>query len=193
MSTVGRRDLLSLGIPATLALSPMAEAASREPRTQLLKDTGAFPNSHLPALIYEGALAPGPDLADRFEALFEKHGWSGSWRNGLYRVHHYHSTAHEVLGVYRGSVKVRLGGPEGPTVELRAGDVAIIPAGVAHKNESQSDDFAVVGAYPDGTGPDMQYGKEGERPRTDRNIAAVAVPSRDPVGGAQGGLPRLWR
>jgi len=193
MSTVRRRDLLSLGIPASVALSPMAEAASREPRTTFLKDTGQFPNSRLPALIYEGALAPGADLADRFEALFEKHGWSGAWRNGLYRVHHYHSVAHEVLGVYRGSVKVRLGGPDGPLLELRAGDVAIIPAGVAHKNESQSDDFAVVGAYPNGTGPDMQYGKDGERPRTDRNIAAVALPKQDPVGGLQGGLSRLWR
>lgn len=164
-----------------------------EPRTQLLKDTGQFPNSRLPALIYEAALAPGADLADRFEALFEKHGWTGSWRNGLYRTHHYHSTAHEVLGVYRGSVKVRLGGPDGPLIELRAGDVAVIPAGVAHKNEGQSDDFAVVGAYPAGTGPDMQYGKDGERPRTDRNIAAVALPPRDPVAGAQGPLLRLWR
>lgn len=162
----------------------------REPRTQLLKDTGQFPNSRLPAVVYEGALAPGPDLADRFETLFEEHGWSGSWRNGLYRVHHYHSTAHEVLGVYRGSVKVRLGGPDGPLVELRAGDVAIIPAGVAHKNESQSDDFAVVGAYPAGTGPDMKYGKDGERPRADRNIAAVALPSFDPIGGS---LLKLWR
>ncbi|HVY28147.1 MAG TPA: cupin domain-containing protein [Polyangiaceae bacterium] len=193
MSNLRRRDLLSFGIPATVALSPMAEAAAREPRTTSLKDTGQFPNSRLPALVYEAALPPGADLADRFEALFEKNGWSRSWRNGLYRVHHYHSTAHEVLGVYRGFVKVRLGGPDGPTVELHAGDVAIIPAGVAHKNEAQSDDFAVVGAYPAGTGPDMQYGKEGERPRTDRNIAAVALPPRDPVAGQTGALPRLWR
>jgi uncharacterized protein YjlB len=132
-------------------------------------------------------------LASRFEALFEQNGWTGSWRNGLYRTHHYHSTAHEVLGVYRGSVKVRLGGPEGPVVELRAGDVAVIPAGVAHKNEAQSDDFAVVGAYPTGTSPDMQYGKAGERPRTDRNIAAVALPESDPTTGKNGALTRLWR
>jgi uncharacterized protein YjlB len=194
MSPLPRRELLSLGIPATLGvMDPSeAEAATVEPRAQLLKGTAEFPNSRLPALVYAGVLAGG-DLASRFEALFEQNGWTGSWRNGLYRTHHYHSTAHEVLGVYRGSVKVRLGGPEGPIIELRAGDVAVIPAGVAHKNEAQSDDFAVVGAYPAGTSPDLQYGKEGERPRTDRNIAAVALPSSDPTTGKSGALTRLWR
>jgi uncharacterized protein YjlB len=191
MSRVGRRELLA-AVPGALAVDE-AEAAVSEPRALLLKDTGAFPNSHLPALVYASALALGPDLADRLEALFARHGWTGAWQNGLYRTHHYHSTAHEVLGVYRGNVSVRLGGPAGPIVDLRAGDVAIIPAGVAHKNEQQSPDFAVLGAYPTGTGPDMQYGKPDERPATDRSIAAVALPSADPVTGAQGSLLRRWR
>jgi uncharacterized protein YjlB len=162
-----------------------------EPRAELLGDTGEFPNSRLPVLVYASVLSDG-DLASSFEALFERHRWTGSWRNGLYRQHHFHSTAHEVLGVYRGSVDVRLGGPDGTLVTLRAGDVAVIPAGVAHKNERQSSDFAVVGAYPAGTGPDMQYGKPGERPRVDRNIAAMAAPELDPVQGAGGALTRLW-
>lgn len=162
-----------------------------EPRAELLRDTGEFPNSRLPVLVYASVLSDG-DLASGFEELFERHGWMGSWRNGLYRQHHFHSTAHEVLGVYRGSVDVRLGGPDGVLVTLRAGDVAVIPAGVAHKNERQSSDFAVVGAYPAGTGPDMQYGKPGERPRVDRNIAAVARPELDPVQGAGGALTQLW-
>lgn len=194
MSRVRRRELLSLGIPATLGVMETSEAkaATAQPRTHSLKGTAEFPNSHLPALVYEKVLTSG-DMAPQFEALFEQNGWTGSWRNGLYRTHHYHSTAHEVLGVYRGSVKVRLGGPDGAIVELRAGDVAVIPAGVAHKNESQSDDFAVVGAYPTGTSADLQYGKEGERPRTDRNIAAVPLPTTDPAFGKSGALTRLWR
>lgn len=162
-----------------------------QPRAVLLPDTGEFPNSRFPALLYAGVLTTG-DLAAGFETLFAKNGWNGSWRNGLYRLHHYHSTAHEVLGVYRGSVDLRLGGPSGPLVTLSAGDVAIIPAGVAHKNEVQSSDFAVVGAYPAGTGPDMQYGKPGERPGTDQNIARVAKPSGDPVTGPSGSLLQLW-
>lgn len=164
----------------------------REPETVLLADAGAFPNSRFPALVYRSVLQSA-DLASGFEALFEQHGWSGSWRNGLYRTHHYHSTAHEVLGVYRGKVSVQLGGPQGPVMELHAGDVAIIPAGVAHKNDAQSSDFAVVGAYPRGTHPDLQYGNADERPHTDRNIAAVAKPPQDPVSGAGGALVRLWK
>ena len=168
------------------------EVMTREPEVVRLEDTGTFPNSRLPALVYSAVLQSA-DLAAGFEALFEQHGWSGSWRNGLYRTHHYHSTAHEVLGVYRGKVSVQLGGPTGPEVELRAGDVAIIPAGVAHKNQQESSEFAVVGAYPRGTHPDLQYGNADERPHTDRNIAAVAKPSQDPVSGTAGALVRLWK
>jgi uncharacterized protein YjlB len=165
--------------------------SSPQPRAELLSETAEFPNSRFPALVYEAVVTSG-DLASRFEALFAENGWTGSWRNGLYRQHHYHSTAHEVLGVYRGHVSVRLGGRTGPLITLRAGDVAVIPAGVAHKNESQSPDFAVVGAYPDGTHPDMQYGKPGERPSADHSIARVAKPLRDPVLGSDGALSRLW-
>src|SRR5437870_10117957 len=110
MSDLKRRELMALGVPVVLGATAEAEAAPLVPETQLLKDTGAFPNSRLPALVYRGVLAADQDLAPSFEALFEKNGWTGSWRNGLYRTHHYHSTAHEVLGVYLGHVKLLLGG-----------------------------------------------------------------------------------
>lgn len=189
---VPRRGFLSLVVIAGAGVLEAGEAlALPEPKRFVLDDDGRFPNSKLSALVYEGALSGG-DLASKFEARFEKNGWTGSWRNGLYRTHHYHSTAHEVLGVYSGQVSVRLGGPSGPLVTLRAGDVAVVPAGVAHKNEEQSNDFRVVGAYPRGTSADMQYGEEGERPRTDRNIAAVPLPGADPVLGKSGPLLKLW-
>lgn len=165
---------------------------ARAPRSELLADNGDFPNSRYPALVYENVFAPSGDLASSFEELFARNGWTGAWRNGLYRQHHFHSTAHEVLGVYRGSVRVRLGGPAGPLIDLKVGDVAVIPAGVAHKNEAQSADFAVVGAYPSGTSPDMQYGKPGERPHVDQNIARLEGPVLDPVEGKNGSLVRLW-
>ena len=170
-----------------------------DPLQHLFEDDGVFPNSRLPVLIYRAALPGGAQAAARmtgptsFEELFEGHGWSSSWRNGLYTVHHYHSTAHEVLGIFQGWVTARLGGPRGQPVKLEAGDVVIIPAGVAHKNEGASADFRVVGAYPDGTGPDMQYGKPGERPAVVRNIAAVPLPAADPVHGREGPLSRLWK
>jgi uncharacterized protein YjlB len=161
-----------------------------EPETHVFADDGTFPNSRLPVLIYRGVLA-SPNAAE-FERMFEANGWSSAWRNGLYSVHHYHSTAHEVLGIYEGRVAARLGGGRGASVTLVAGDVAVIPAGVAHKNDGASPDFRVVGAYPVGTSPDMQYGKPGERPGTDRNIARVGLPTADPVRG-RAALALLWK
>lgn len=185
-----RRDVVALGVGTSLGVAPRAYAS--EPEALRLPPTEAFPNSRYPALIYRAVVGEG-DLAAAFESLFESHGWSGSWRNGLYRRHHFHSTAHEVLGVYRGHVSVRLGGPSGTVVVLRAGDVAVIPAGVAHKNEAQSDDFAVVGAYPRGTSPDLRYGEAAERTSSEQNIAKLPRPERDPVSGARGALLALWR
>ncbi len=160
--------------------------------------TGSFPTTEsLPLLYYPGAvsLSDSPsDPAARFEALFERNEWPGAWRNGIYHYHHYHSTAHETLGIYRGSAVVRLGGEvNGIVVELHAGDVVVIPAGVAHKRLSATPDLGVVGAYPPEQKVDMNYGQAGERPGTDRNIEALPLPSTDPVTGVSGPLVRLWR
>ena len=166
-------------------------------RAQVLRfaDDGTFPNSRFPVLVYRGVapVTAGAAAPEVFEALFRRNGWgSASWRNGLFQVHHYHSTAHEVLGVYGGSVRVQLGGPQGTPVELHAGDVVVIPAGVVHKNLGASPDFHVVGAYPAGTSPDMNYGQRGERPAADRNIERIPFPGADPVGGQGGELAVLW-
>ncbi len=107
-------------------------------------------------------------------------------------MHHYHSTAHEALGVYAGSARVQLGGESGPVFEIRAGDVVVIPAGVAHKRVASTAEFGVVGAYPDGQRPDMCYGSDGERPGTDENIRRVPAPRKDPVFGDEGPLLDVW-
>ena len=161
---------------------------------ETIEGDGTYPNnSALPLLAYRNAVKlPARDPAAAFEALFRANGWGGSWRNGVYGYHHYHSTAHEVLGVYGGTARVQLGGEAGIVVEVHAGDVVIIPAGVAHKNLGASADFRVVGAYPRGQRPDMNTGREGERPRADRNIARVGLPEADPVYGASGPLVKHW-
>jgi uncharacterized protein YjlB len=162
--------------------------------TRLLKDDGTFPNhSTLPLVVYRGILVlPQSNPAAMVEALFELNGWSGCWRNGIYGFHHYHSTAHEVLGVTGGSARVQLGGDQGAALAVGRGDVIIIPAGVAHKNLGADRDFRVVGAYPRGQVPDMGYGKKGERPQADRNIARVARPKMDPAYGGSGLLVKHW-
>jgi uncharacterized protein YjlB len=94
-----------------------------------------------------------------------------------------------VLGVYSGAATVRLGGEHGKKVEVRTGDVIVIPAGVAHQNVGASDDFGVVGAYPEGREWDLLRGLPGERPNADRNIAAFPMPDNDPIYGAKGSTP----
>jgi len=164
-----------------------------------LPDDGTYPNNAaLPLLVYQAAVhLPQADPAATFEDLFEANGWGGAWRNGVYGFFHYHSTAHEVLGVYRGSARIQLGGEEGLAFEVQPGDVVVIPAGVAHKNLGTgglpaAQQFGVVGAYPRGQRPDMNYGRAGERPRADRDIAQVALPAADPVYGMQGPLTEHW-
>ena len=162
--------------------------------TRLLKDDGTFPNhGKLPLIVYQGILVlPPSNPAAIVEELFELNGWRGCWRNGIYGFHHYHSTAHEVLGVYGGSARVQMGGDHGAVLTVGCGDVVIIPAGVAHKNLDADRDIRVVGAYPQGQGPDMCYGKAGERPQTDKNISEVPLPKMDPAYGVDGPLKKHW-
>jgi uncharacterized protein YjlB len=163
-------------------------------RAVLLKDDGAIPNNpRLPLLIYKDAVELlENDPAGFVEQLLRSHQWGGSWRNGIYSYHHYHSTAHEVLVIYGGSAEVQLGGENGIRESLHSGDVIVIPAGVGHKNLGSSDDFAVVGAYPAGQDWDICYGKPSERPRADKNIERVALPTADPIYGESGPLRQHW-
>ena len=97
-------------------------------------DDGDIPNNRLPLILYAGAVdVAAGDPARAFEDLFHGHGWGNGWRNGIFPFHHYHSTAHEVLGIAAGEAEVRFGGEGGATVHAKAGDAVLIPAGVGHK------------------------------------------------------------
>jgi len=151
---------------------------------------GPFPNNPaLPLLVYRGVLALGDGAAAACEALFLAHGWSNGWRNGVFDYHHFHSTAHEALGVVRGDVRVRFGGEAGETVAVTAGDVVVVPAGVAHRREDASRDLLVIGAYAGGRDYDLCKGGE---PDVASRIAALPKPDADPVYGARGPLLRAW-
>jgi uncharacterized protein YjlB len=212
----GRRRLRRTVTPVTIApkkmkpLSPNASISSGQPgepsaisepndvAVQAIRflDDGRFPNNKtLPLLIYKRVLPVGEDGSvptECIDAMIEAHQWGNAWANGIYTYHHYHSTAHEVLFICRGKVTVQFGGPQGEPHVVRAGDVVIIPAGVAHKNLQADRHLSVIGAYPEGQVYDMCYGKVHERPQVDRNIDSVALPIQDPVYGSQGPLHRYW-
>ena len=160
----------------------------------LLEDDGAIPNNKkLPLLVYQAAVTlPKHDPPSIFEAVFRANGWRGSWRNGIYSFHHYHSAAHEALGIASGTAKVQFGGEKGVILTVQAGDVVVIPAGVGHKNLGASQDLCVVGAYPPGQRVDLCKGEPSERPWALQSIAKVPLPDTDPVYGEQGPLMREW-
>ena len=155
-------------------------------------DDGTFPNNTLPLLIYQAAIAPADATPEAMEALFDGNGWPSQWRSGVFDYHHFHSTAHECLGIASGSARLLLGGPQGREFAVSAGDVIVIPAGVAHRRLSASADFLVVGAYPPGQNWDLLKGEPGERPGADQRIAKVPLPQTDPVGGQGGPLLEKW-
>ncbi len=168
--------------------------AAGEIVTYTFPDDGAIPNHPtLPLVLYKGVLRlDATDPAATAELLFTNNGWQGTWRNGIFDFHHYHSNAHEVLAICRGRATVRFGGERGETVTLEAGDVALLPAGTGHKRLSPSGDLLVVGAYPAGQSPDLCRGEVGDRPQTLTNIQRVALPDRDPVYGTSGPLLIHW-
>ncbi len=152
-----------------------------------------FPNNQrCPVLVYRGAFLR-PVNPREVERTFTQNHWTHGWRAGVYRVHHYHSTAHEVLGCYAGEAELQVGGPNGARLKLSAGDVIVIPAGVSHRNLASTSDFSVVGAYAGGRSYDMNYGEADELGEAERNMKSLPLPSADPVAGPAGPLLRHWQ
>jgi len=115
-----------------------AAVRRRKPNVFRFADDGIVPNNgKLPLIVYRGPIraAGASDPAALFEVLFERNGWKNSWRDGIYDYVHYHSQIHEVLGIAHGHVTVRFGGSRGRALTLKAGDVAILPAGTGHKRK----------------------------------------------------------
>lgn len=159
------------------------------------EENGKFPNNHkLPVLLYKNVFdfSEG-DPAATIENVFSENGWTGSWRNGIFSYHHYHSNTHEALGVYGGWAEVQLGGPENDPVHIEKGDLVVLPAGTSHKKIDSGDGFAVVGSYPGGKSYDMNYGKAEEVESAKKNIAKVPLPQQDPAFGEGGKMFDYWK
>jgi uncharacterized protein YjlB len=181
------------GRPAPAALEGLAR--NRKANIFRFKDDGLIPNHpKWPLIVYRGAVRFRGDYdpAAVFEELFERNGWGDSWRDGIYDYVHYHSRIHEVLGIARGSGKVQFGGPRGRTLPVKAGDVAILPAGTGHQCLGASRDFLVIGAYPP-AGTYDECTKPEQHARALKTIPKVPRPRKDPVYGADGPLLAVWK
>ena len=182
----------------------------------LLQEAGTSPNNGvLPLIVYRGAIEVG---GDEPEAAVERHfgtnGWGDGFRGDTFPFHHYHSIAHEVVGCARGAARLQFGGPEGPVVDMQAGDAVLIPAGVVHVRLDDKPGYVSVGAYPPGQQPDLcvlsnqdaavsnaredteglslKVLGEAEMPAIRTAIAAVPLPATDPLAAGSGPVESLW-
>ena len=163
---------------------------------QILTDDGDIPNNgRLPLILYKGAVdVAGDDPDGAFEAVFHQNGWGDGWRGGvIFDFHHYHAEAHEVVGIAKGTARIQFGGPEGPVFDVEAGDAAVIPAGVGHRRLDDAPGLSVVGAYPPGQSPDIKREHEPQKDAIRASIGRVALPTSDPLLGADGPAVTLWR
>jgi len=119
----------------------------------------------------------------------------------MYREAHYHSTTHETLGIFRGKARLRFGASiddnpsEGIELDVKVGDVIVIPAGVAHCSLTDSGGFSMVGSYPEGAAQwDTCYGGEQREVEEHKEkIKGIKIPEKDPVEGSDGPLKKYWK
>lgn len=159
-----------------------------------LEENGQIPNnSKLSFLVYQQIFESNDSLKIRFEEAFQQNSWGGTWVNGIFNYHHYHSTAHEVLGVLSGTATVAFGGPDKLEIDVQAGDMVVLPAGTGHCLLSASDDFKVIGAYPKGQENYDICTEKDDIEEKKENIRQVALPKADPVSGQNGPLLEHWK
>lgn len=159
-------------------------------QTIQFEQSGWVPNNRrFPVIVYRRVL-DGPDRARAFERLFRTNGWGGLWRNGVYSFHHFHSTAHEILGIAAGQARLMIGGPAGKEIAVQAGDALLLPAGTGHCRLEASNDLLVIGGYPPGQEADLCR----EMPTAEQQamIDELGIPAKDPLKGEAGGLRSLW-
>jgi uncharacterized protein YjlB len=165
----------------------------KQPETLFFPASDWVPNHpFLPVLVYHQVFTPAQkDRARAFEQLFAQAGWQDLWRNGVFSYQHYHVGAHEVLGVAEGTAELLIGGPDGTSLNVHAGDCLVLPAGTGHKCISASDDFLVVGGYPPRQHADIETARA--TPGELKIIATLPIPQSDPLYGSAGPLVSIWR
>lgn len=150
---------------------------------------GGVPNNpDFPAVVARDALGGAHD--DRtVRDLMERNGWGGTWTSVVFDYHHFHPDAFEALAVASGSANLMLGGAQGQTVDINAGDVIILPPGFGHRRLAMRDGFAICGAYPPGQERyTILSDSDGYDEAMLRQIASVPKPATDPAWGGGGPL-----
>jgi len=188
----------SLLLLMSFAAGTFAAGSSNNPQHLMLASpSGGVPNNPLPLIIWprvalDEAQEEEPDLASWFEQTFARNGWPPAWRYDIFPYTHYHPNTHELLGVAQGWAEVLFGGDTGRMVTLRAGDAVLIPAGVGHKQVYASEDFMVVGAYPEGFAPETNRDEIDKLRAAEQQVKQVPLPTRDPFTGKEGALTEIW-
>jgi uncharacterized protein YjlB len=121
-------------------------------------------------------------------------------------------------GVFQGESTILVGCGSGSSdseggneIDVRAGDVIVLPAGTGHCNLQSSKDFKYVGVYPVVSNCSIifscfvshftqgapQWRSELGKEKIDlevlrSEILSVAMPAQDPVNGSSGPLLKLW-
>ncbi|KAM5350555.1 hypothetical protein ACJ41O_007060 [Fusarium nematophilum] len=177
---------------------------SPNPEKYFVKPTAHCPNNVFPVLVYRGVL-PEPHDEPTTTQFLESHGWErkGTW--GTITAKHFHPNTHECYGVFQGDSELIFGAggadaeSAGVKCHVSAGDVIVVPAGVAHasvaedRSKDKSDKYKYVGVYPDGS-PKWrnEYGKTPSNTELFEEIGRVPIPSQDPVAGPGGPLTHIW-
>ncbi|KAL4799462.1 hypothetical protein BDV19DRAFT_400729 [Aspergillus venezuelensis] len=170
-------------------------------QTYFLGPTSHAPNSGLPIIHYRGVL-PEPLTEESVTEFLTRDRWGkmgqGTW--GHIAIRHFHPNSHECYGIFQGSSTLLLGvggGDQvgGLEVDVRAGDVIVLPAGTAHSCAKSSKDYRYIGVYPQGCS--RWRNEMGSKPIDFASLREetenVAMPEADPVYGVGGPLMQLWR
>ena len=145
-------------------------------------DDGAIPNHpRYPALAYRAVLDPGGRAGGRRGAVRPQRLGAGVARGDLPLPPLPLDGPRGAGRRVRRAPTVALGGPGGRTLEVRGGDVLVLPAGTGHRRVRG--EVLVVGAYPPGQDWDLLRGDPAEHDAAVANIARVPDPPADPVTG----------